>query len=271
MTLAFSACTDGVRSILMSTVVAPFALFALAQVVYLMIIVNFHLPILAGALAPLVRILGGGGAVHYPGLYLALPAIFNKSLLFIAGTLGAYLWGVGIIAAANRFEGPAGSPWRDAFVRLPHLFLAQLPVVLIVLLSFVLQATLETRADVGGNAKRLLIYGPIPFGILVESLFLFAPMAVMLEGRNALSAIARSISIWRSNAVTALLIVGLTTLPHLPTYWLHQRTYWVMTTFSPETVLLVLGGDVLLHILTNVVLIVAATLVLLDVGRRDAS
>lgn len=267
--LALSSFWDGIKSLVRARLVAPIALYALAQALYLAIIVNFHLPVLAGVMAPVVRILGGGAAVHYPQLFVAMPAIFNKGSLLIGAILGAYVWGVAVIAIANRFGRASGSPWRDALRRFPHLFLAQLPVVLIVLATFFLTEVALAGADVKGNAKRLMLYGPIPFGILVESIFLFAPIAVVLEGRSAASAIARSFGIWRSNGLAALLIVGLTTLPHIPTYWVLQRSATLVSRFSPETILLVLGGDVFLRLVTNVILVVAATLVLMNVAERE--
>lgn len=267
--LALSTSWDGVKSLLRTSLVMPMALYTLAQALYLAIIVNFHLQPLSGVLAPIVRILGGGSAVHYPHLFVALPTIFNKGTLVIGATLGAYVWGVTVIAIANHFEGAAGAPWRDALRRFPHLFLSQLPVVLVVLATFVFAELVLSGVEVKGNAKRLVLYGPILLGVVVESIFLFAPIAVMLEGRNALSAIARSFAIWRSHVLTALLIVGLTTLPHLVTSLALQRTGMLIARFSPETILVVLGGDVFLRLLTNVVLLVAGTLVLLDVGRKE--
>jgi hypothetical protein len=267
--LALLTMWDGLKSLARLALVTPIACYALAQALYLVVIVNFHLPLWSGAMAPLVRVLGGGAAVHYPQLFVALPNIFNMGNLALGATVGAYLWGVAVFAIANHVRGHRGSPWRVAAERFPQLFLAQLPVVAAALAVFFLPGLLIGDADVGGMAKRLLLYGPIPLGILIESLFLFAPMAVVIENRNPLSAIGRSLEIWKSYPLAALLVVGVPTVLHAPVSWVLTRTGTIVTRFSPETVLIVLGGDVVLGLVTNLVLVVAGTLVFMDMLRSE--
>jgi hypothetical protein len=268
--LAILTMWDGFKSLARGALVAPVACYALAQALYLALIVNFHLPLWSGMLSPLLRRIGGGAAVHYPQLFLALPNIFDVGNLVLGATIGAYLWGVAVFAVANRVSGHRGSPWRVAAARFPQLFVAQLPVVAAALAVFFLPGLLLGDADVGGMTKRLLLYGPILFGILVESLFLFAPMAVVIERRNPFSAIGRSLEIWRGYPVAALLVVGVSTAVHMPVMWALARVGTIMTRVSPETVLIVLGGDVLLGLVTNVILVVAATLVYYDMLGSEA-
>jgi len=268
LNLALWTLWSSLKALRRPVLVLPLFIYAVIQALILLALVNFHLPPWVGVLAPLVKGLYGDGATHYPVLFIVLPNLFNFVNMFLAAIVGVYLWGVGILVVARYIANAHFGGWQVAWKRYGHLFLAQLPVVLFAILMFVMPREIFPGAqDLSGNALRAFRYGMLGLGILVESLFLFAPLAVLVERRAALPAIARSIGIWRSNLLAALLVVGIPTIIHLPMSYIYRHAPSVVARFSPETVAFIMGVDIALFLLTNFLVLFAGTTIFLE--RRE--
>ena len=95
----------------------PFLAFAMVQWLAVLLLTQFHRPILAGILIPLIRLLGGGSVLHYPAFYMALPTLFSRASLVLDLFFGAWLFGAAFLFfwQADRPTEPerGGSGGRD--------------------------------------------------------------------------------------------------------------------------------------------------------------
>ncbi len=265
LNLALWSLMRALRALRRPALVLPLFVYAVAQAALLLLLTNFHQPPWVAALAPVIQTLYGEGALHYPVLFIVLPNLFNFMNTFLAGILGAYLWGVGILYVVRHLGDQALGGWGDAGGRYGHLFLSQLPVILFALLVFFApREFLPFAQELSGNALRAYRYGLLALGILVESLFLFAPVAVLIEGRSAFPAIARGFELWRRNFLAALLIVGLPTLLHVPLSYTYRHASSVVSDFSPETVGFLVVVDIALFLFTNFLVLFAGTTVFIQ-------
>jgi len=239
--------------------VFPLFVLAAGQFFLLGLLTNFHRSGLVQWMAPLMRAVAGDGAVHYPQFFLALPVLFNVGNLVLTAVLGAYVWGAALVATAAKLEGRERSGWREAWARFPALFLSQLPIILIAVILLFGPQLVFGGSHLGGNRLRLLIYGvPVAF-LLFQAMFLFAPMRVLLDASGPFAAIRDSVTMWRQGLLLTLLLVILPTLLHLPAQWVLRKRTELADRFSFETIVLVIAADILLFLLTNFVLVSAAT------------
>lgn len=260
LNLAVAAIAHGVSMLARPLPIVPLAVYMLIQSLVLFLVVNFHLPGLVDVLAPAIRGLFGEAALHYPALFVVLPDLLGVSNIVVGALIGVYLWGVAVRLAARALAPDAAQDaWGASRRRYGQLFLAQLPVVAIALLLYFLPQAVFGGTELRGNALRAVRYGILGSGVAVEAVFLMAPMAVVLEGRNARRAIGRSFAFFRSNPVAALLVVGVPTLLHFPWMYVYRRSHSIVERFAPETVAIVVWTEILFYMVTNFILVVAAT------------
>jgi hypothetical protein len=269
LNLSLSAMLEGIKAFGAPGVWVPILVFMVIQLGVLWGLTHFHHPLLAGILIPFIRLTVGEGAIHYPGFYAALPTTFNVINLALALTVGAYLWGVATSAVAAQHDEAHGGGWSPTVPRWGALIVTQLPVVLLAAVFTFVPRYIFADMDLGGNALRALLYGPPVVFAVWQSMFLFGPAAVLVEGRSGLDAIGRSLAVWRRSFLSAILMVGiLSFILHFPLqYFLRDRPA-IISKFSPETIALLMGSDHLCFFFTNVVLVTAATITFL-VGRRE--
>jgi len=264
LNLALGALLDALKAFFRPRLLLPLLVFAVAQTLVLLLLSNFHLKPLVGWMSPLMIAIRGELAVHYPSLFLVLPSLFNIGNLVLATTLGAYIWGVAILTLVRYFEKKEDQPWRHAARRYGQLFVGQLPLVIAALLIMFGVREILMDVELKGNALRALNWIIMPgINVLVESLFLVVPLAILLEDRPAFSASGRSVSFFRRNALAILLVVWIPSLFHLPFGLVYRRGQVLADRFAPETVAVVNEAQILLFIFTNFLVVAAGTLVFL--------
>jgi len=271
LNLALSSMLEGLRAFGAPGVWAPIFVYMVIELVVLWGLTYFHHPFLSGILIPFIRHAVGEGAIHYPGFYAALPTTFNIVNLLLALTVGAYLWGVATSKVAAQNDEPVEGGWAEAAPRWGDLVITQLPVVLLAAAFTFLPRVFFAGSDIGGNTLRLVLYGPPVLFAIWQSMFLFGPAAVLVEGRSGFSAIVRSLQVWRRSALTSVFLVGfLSFVLHFPIQYVLRDRPAIIVKFSPETIAILLGTDHGFFFVTNVILVTAATITFL-VGRREVA
>lgn len=271
LNLALSSMLEGLRAFGSAGVVGPIFVYMVIEILVLWGLTCFHHPVLSGILIPFIRSTVGEGALHYPGFYAALPTIFNVVNLLLALTVGAYLWGVATSRVAAQNDEPVEAGWGPAAPRWGDLVITQLPVVLLAAAFTFLPRLFLGGQDIGGNMLRVLLYGPPVLFAVWQSMFLFGPAAVLVEGHSGFSAIGRSVQVWRRSALASIVLVGLLSfVVHFPLQYILRDRPSIIAKFSPETIAILLGGDHVLFFMTNVILVTAATVTFL-VGRREVT
>jgi hypothetical protein len=262
LNLALSSFIDGLRSFRSPGFLLPLAVNTVVQLLLLAVLVLWHLPVWSGFFTKLFAMFPGlgRGALHYPSFYLVLPSVFGLLDFLLVATVGAYLWGVAVVAAANLYGYDVGSPWATARKHLGSLIVASLPAVGFGLVTFFGTAKLFEVLSLGGPPLAAARYIALPMlYVVVQSLFIFAPMAVVLEGKGAVPALGRALSMWKHNMVAAVFLVALVAVWHSGTNWFYNHLPQFMDQFRPELVAGVIGGDIVLSFFTYAILVAGAT------------
>jgi hypothetical protein len=191
---------------------APWLVLGALQCAVLLALLGFAHPLLAWAVAPFVRAIGGEPALHYPGFYRALPLLYSRVDLVLGSLVGAVAtgWSTRLFAACWRREALAsGGAWAEVAPRSLTLVLAQLPFqVLVLLFTGLLDHAL---AGQGGLARRVGYLVTLGGVAVLQALFLYLPALVVLERRGLWRAFAGLPRAW-ARGFWAALLLGLAAL-----------------------------------------------------------
>ena len=216
---------------------APWIVLGALQVAVLLALLGFPHPLLAWAVAPFVRAIGGDPALHYPDFYRALPALYSRADLVLGSVAGAVVtgWSTRLFAARWRQQAlGVGGTWTEIAPRALTLILAQLPFQLLVLLFTGLLD--RALADQGGLVRRLGALVTLGGVAGLQALFLYLPALVVLERRGLWRALAGLPRAWARGFWAALLLGLVALLPLLPLDGLGQWSGLLVDRGSPELV-----------------------------------
>lgn len=228
----------------------PFLLYALLQSATIFVLTQFYQPWLSPVLVPILRALGGEGVLHYPVLYLALPVVFSRLSLVLDLVFGAWLFGAAFLFCwqSDRPTEPENSGMRPATAAWGKLMLARLPEsVVLALLIIVLPSILFGSDMPGGWASRGIRYGSIVVGSMIEALFIYAPLAILVEGRGVVRAIGRSFELTARIPVATFFAVLIPNLIQVPLSYAMNRSETIVARLSPEVVAWVIVFSVLAY------------------------
>ncbi len=240
----------------------PWLALGLLQCAVLLALVGFAHPLLAWAVAPFVRAIGGEPALHYPDFYRALPLLYAREDLVVGSLAGAVAtgWSTRLFAARWRRETlPAGGAWAESAPWALTFVLAQLPFQLLVLLFTGLLDRL--LAGQGGLAQRLGSLVTLGGVAGLQALFLYLPALVVLERRGLWSAFAGLPRAWARGFWAALLLALVALLPLLPLAGLGSSL--LVDRGTPELVGWVTGMQLLVSLAVSFLLAGSSTLVYL--------
>jgi hypothetical protein len=211
LNLALWAVIESFRGPRRSALWPPFLLVFAINAVALFLLTQFHRPLLAWFLAPLLRTVTGPSAVHYPGFYLNLPIVFSLFNVLSDVIVASWLFGTAWLIAWKLATGldPRGS-MSEAGRAYGKLLVLRLPVSLLPLLvSVVVPMLLPVREDgtLGPMAQRFQRGGVFLVGVLIESVFLFGPAALLLGKRTLRGAFADTFRMAGRVPLAAFLVV----------------------------------------------------------------
>jgi hypothetical protein len=229
----------------------PFLVFWAVQACSILLLTQFYQPILATVLVPLLRLLGGDAILHYPVFYLALPSVFTVVALLLDLLIGSWTLAAAFLLfwqadrPAEPFQGAFGRAGR-AYGR---LILARLPLVLLlVLLLFGLpRMLLGGSTELPGSTLRTIRYGSVLIGSILEGLFLYAPLAILVEGRRVGDALRRSFALAARIPLATLGAVLVPNLIQIPVSAIFRRSDVIVRNLTPEVIVWVLLGTAVLY------------------------
>ena len=227
---------------------------------------NFAHPLLSPLMVPWITRVAGEDALHYPGLFAALPLWFAKSNLVPQMLLGPLAIGAGVVVFAQLFRGlpvrPA-SALAAALARWPMLVLAQLPFhALIAALTLGLAPWLGEHKH--GLVIRLFARVAILGGAtLAETLLFFVAVLIMVTGRGLFEAFAEIPGALMRGFVAAVVLGCIPVVTRLGLQALETRSATIVTRGVPELVGALTLADIALSLLAWYVLAGAATMVYL--------
>ena len=243
---------------------APWLALGALQSAALLALVGFAHPLLAWAVAPLVRAVGGEQALHYPDFFRSLPFLYSRAGLVLGALAGAIAsgWSTRLFAAHWRRHPEApGEAWAEAAPHALALVLGQALFTALVL-AFTRQFAL-VFVDQPGLVRRigaLLALGGVA---ALQALFLYFPALVVLEHHGLWRALGSLPRTWARGFWSALLLAAASLLLLLPLDALGQRSDLLVSRGTPELVAWLTGVQLLVGLVVSFLLAGSSTLVYL--------
>ncbi len=261
LNLTLWAWVESARGIGRRFVWRPFLILAAIEMVILLAFTQAWRPVLSWLMIPMLKLLGAGGALHYPQLYVYLPALFGQANVVVDWIPGSFLFAAAFLAIRNAAVGqdrsPAFGPAGRSFFA---LLILRLPVIVLALGIYMGLPRLVGGAGPAphGNTLRLIRYGTFLLGEAVEALVIYAPLLLLTQRESVAGAFRRSIALAVRNPVATFLIVLVPNLLQLPISAGLRRSDLMVRSLAPETVAWLVGAGIAVYVLVNYFVIASA-------------
>lgn len=240
----------------------PFLIIAAFQGLALLVLTNFHNPALLPVALPIVNLLGGGEATHYPFFFFALPTLYSRAGIAIAVFISSVAAGAATLLFARHFGVEPGTdgPWKTAIRRAPVLIAVGL-LFSGILFGISMLPSLFPQEQVLGSrvlrwGSRLMTLGLF---ILVQSLAAYSTAWIVLRGHQIFPAVRDSIRVTIRTFLPTLIVFGVPALLIYPLSYLASRGDLFVTKLNPETVTMILGIRIGLELILTFFLVGAIT------------
>ena len=224
----------------------PFLVLAAVQFGALGLLVGFHHPLLAPLGVPLVRLLGGEKATHYPVLLLYLPGMYSRLVLVLAVLVAsvAVAFATMHFARALGFEAGSG-PGARVRGRVPTLILVSVPPALAIVGLSMLAGLVPPQLFLDNSMVRWSVRGALLLSlILVQSFVSYSTAWVVLQGHSAAAALRDSFRVTARTFLPTVLVVAFPVLALYPISYLTQRVDLFIGKLEPELVSKLLAGRI---------------------------
>lgn len=253
------------------SVIAPFIIFAALEFVVLVSLGAFSVPPLSVVMVPVVSLIGGEQALHYPMHMVLLPRLYNQLYLPLAVFVGFALFGWAVWLMMDHYE-RAG---EDVPQRGQRRYRDLIPATMVVGFVFVTVVTaIQLAFSYVGAVVPIGLVGRAAWLIGMALVLLFQALTiyslyflVTLTG-NPIAAISQSIRFGRSHLTLTVSLVVTVFLIHLPINYLTQRADRVVLKFNPELVFVLLAAGIVLEIATSYFLFASTTSLASGVKRE---
>ena len=268
--LAWNSLIATLRSLATPRLWVPWLLLGAIQAAVVVALAWFAHPAVSWCAVPLVRLLGGADALHYPTIFRLLPALFTRADLVLGALLGAVAAGAATRMFAARFSGRpvrVGEELGWAARHAPALIAINLPLnLLLIALSFAIDFVLERRG--GGLVGRAVTIAGLGGAMMLQAAFLFATPLVAVSGLGVGRALLTLPRVFLGGIWAALLLSALVVIALLPLQGLSGLADTLVDRGTPEIVIWVTIVQVGVGLLLGFTLTGSATLVYLgDVSR----
>lgn len=176
---------------------------------------------------------------QYPRLYLELPDLQRRLYLVLGATVGVWLQGVCLLQLMERHTRDRvrrERPWRRALARWPGLFVINLLALALTLGPLLLIQRLLPVLGPGGPARAAVWLG-YGFGLLVETLLLYAAFLYVAFASGVAGAVAASVRYALRHIWVSLTLVLVPFFMAQPLRALLTLRVGMVRLFRPELVL----------------------------------
>ncbi|MDD5492049.1 MAG: hypothetical protein PHV60_05140 [bacterium] len=262
----------------------PFLYLGLIELLGLIVLYLAPQPPVSLVLAQPIRAFYREAALHYPSHLLVLPQIF-RIWQIIAGVLfGSLLTGIAISMYNQEAKGMSmrfGKNFKIAFNRyLPLLAYTLVTFIIIYLVEHFSGNFIKSRLEAGnGYFLKMgqlrwsvgLAFFNLVFSIAIETLFMYAPVVIIIENMGFWRATGVSIKTVFHYFITSVLLVLVPVLFYMVAVISRVFIPRLMDKVFPEMSLVILGAGILIAFLVNTVIAVSATILYLSVKEAKAS
>ncbi len=254
--------------------VRPLLVYAAVQLVVLVMLALFAYPPFVSFVMPLIRWRLGESAMHYPGSFLALRAIFGQVDMVLTVVLGGFVTGAAVWLFSvyhGGGEDPPATGFRVAAKSyIPILVIALIGLAIAQIVTRVPMTLWGYLADERPMRFRLLRMATIGMVMVVQSLLVYAIPYVILGGRRVWSALGASLSLAARNPVTTFLIVAVPAAIELLPAWLSRNSTVIMYRFAPEGMVMILAAWIAAIFFVTYLMVGAATRFYIYATQDDA-
>jgi len=228
----------------------PFIIYAMVQFFFLMSLVFFIYEPFASVYMPLIKGLFGERAFHYPDFFYVLTPFFNQGNIILSGILGVLVIGISTHLFALTFRDEKPSCSRAVKISLSRygalLFIWFMETLLALALIVGLPGLIIKILQPQYNIERLFEFLGILLGTLVTSIFAFTSALIILDNQKISDAIYRAFFLFKNNAIMTFVLVAVPALLHFPISYLTKKNDLLVTKFSPEMIVFILGLGILI-------------------------
>jgi hypothetical protein len=266
--LRYMKCWEEALAMLRSpSVLGPFFIFGALQFLVLVCLTLFSVSPLSVVMVPVVKLLGGEEALHYPMHMILLPRMYQQVYLPSAILVGFALFGWAVSLMVDHYErigvdipGLVRRPTGSMIPSLVMLGLIYVGVITAVQLSF---SYIGSKLPVG-------LAGPlVPLaGVAVQALLVYSVFFMVTRTANPLEAVGLSARYGLKHPGLTVMILLTVLLIHLPVDFLSSRADKIVLKFDPQLVVILLLVGIVFEILTNFFLF-ASTTAAVTGGRKE--
>lgn len=218
-------------------VLLPFLYMILFDFLLLIIVFLFPQPPVSIVLAPIVKTFWGEKFLHYPMNLLFLPQFFTYARNFVGIFANLFFTGIIICFINLAYENKTLNWWTSTlkvikkYLRIFLLWLIVLAVV------YVLTKTAKTVPFLKQSSYKIQFGIEFFINIFVQTVFLFAIPAIILENKKVYSSIVFSFKMFQQNPVTSFFIVFIPGLLFVPLGYIFAKIPFLIDKTYPEIVL----------------------------------
>ncbi|MFH2137598.1 MAG: hypothetical protein ABII88_03705 [Candidatus Omnitrophota bacterium] len=262
-------------------IIIPFGIIAILELAGIFGIFIFEQPPLLVYLKPIVLRFWGEKFLHYPLNLILVSKLFYYFQSIIAVILGPFMSGMTVLAVYRYSRTKVMSLkglFGKTFLKYINLLIIGLMVYFVLQLGVrlegkVLLKIMQKGPDFLGIARDdwslIFIFLNVIMAGLIHSLFIFAQPAVMISGKNFLTAIISNFVHVFKNSFAAAIIVVFPLFLYIPIALLKGRLFALMEGTVPEVVFVVLIAGVFISLFVNVFVTISATKLYLLVEGKD--
>jgi hypothetical protein len=235
----------------------PFFIYALLQVVLLLILLSFPSRVSGWIFVPLLKKLYGEAVLHYPTFFVLLPAVLNRADLILGLIFGIILDGAAVFMFCSHFTQARISFFSGIKLALSKYWMLFILDIFKLLVIGVMKIPFWLFKDMAvGSPRRgfALEMGCLILGVIYTGIFIYTTPAVIWRGRKLWKAIMDSWKIYIHNFFSTFLFIFIPLVINLPVNFLKGRSGILIAKFSPEIVTWVVVLGVFFSILVNFIL-----------------
>jgi len=241
----------------------PFLLYAIIQTLLLFSLLNFSKSPFSGLFVPLIRSLFGEPALHYPNFFIVLSPLYSQFNIVLSGLIGIVIIGMATYIFAGTFNGDRNGLGQSFKITLPKygiLFIIWIIETAFTLLMIIgVPQILNSLLQPSYRLSRIFELVGLLLAIVVASIFAYTTVLIILDKQKLFQSIAKTFLIFKKNAVTSFFLVALPTLLYFPINYLTRKAPMLVTKFSPEIIVILLGTGILISFFSSYFMIGSIT------------
>ena len=253
-------CFKSMRSI---NTFVPFFLYAIIQVLLLFSLLNFATSPFSNLFVPIIRKLFGEPALHYPNFFLILSPLYSQINIILSGFIGIIIIGMATYIFAGTFNGESYKLGQSFKITLPKYGMLFIIWIIETALMFVMivgvPKLLNSLLQPSYRMSQIFELVGLLLAIAIASIFAYTTVLIILDKQKLFKSIAKTFSIFKKNAVTSFILVALPTLLYFPINYFTRKAPILVTKFSPESIVILLGAGILISFFSSYFMIGSIT------------